>query len=205
MKTNGWNVKDEKGHSQSEETKKKISATMKGKKKTPEHQAKITKALTGRVLTKEWKEKISKAHTGMSKPWVKTALLGRHNSPETEFKPGDKPWISGKTKDEYPQISHTGLRKGMWTGDKNPNWKGGITPINKYIRTTSEYKDWRRDIFIRDEFTCQECGITNIYIEVHHIKSFAKYPELRLEPDNGITLCKSCHSKTDNYRGRTHG
>jgi hypothetical protein len=32
-----------------------------------------------------------------------------------------------------------------------------------------------------------DCG------EVHHIKSFALYPELRFDINNGITTCRECH------------
>lgn len=30
-------------------------------------------------------------------------------------------------------------------------------------------------------------------------KDFALHPELRLDINNGRTLCKSCHKKTENY------
>jgi 5-methylcytosine-specific restriction endonuclease McrA len=47
----------------------------------------------------------------------------------------------------------------------------------------------------KDEFTCRECGEKNIYLQAHHIKSFADFPELRFNLTNGKTLCKSCHYK----------
>ena len=35
--------------------------------------------------------------------------------------------------------------------------------------------------------------------QVHHLKPKSKYPELLMEPSNCITLCITCHSKTDNF------
>ena len=82
------------------------------------------------------------------------------------------------------------------------NWKGGITPIFKKIRQSLEYKEWRKIIFERDNYTCQECGLNNCYIEAHHIKSFAEYPNLRFVINNGITYCKESHILYDTHRGR---
>jgi 5-methylcytosine-specific restriction endonuclease McrA len=88
-------------------------------------------------------------------------------------------------------------------GEKHPNWKGGISKsYRKGYRDNLAYEEWRKTVFERDDYTCQGCGITGVYITAHHIKSFAKYPELRLEVSNGITLCEECHKLTDNYKGR---
>jgi len=93
---------------------------------------------------------------------------------------------------------------------------GGINPLIKIIRLSSKYKEWRLQVFGRDNFTCQKCGVRGTYLEPHHIKSFAsmlrEFNICTLEEsrtcdnlwdlNNGITLCKECHSKTDNYKGR---
>ena len=78
-------------------------------------------------------------------------------------------------------------------GSKCHLWSGGVTKENKLIRSGYEYREWRMMVFGRDNFTCQECGKRGCYLNAHHIKHFAKHPELRFEVDNGITLCKECH------------
>lgn len=79
-------------------------------------------------------------------------------------------------------------------GDLHPRWKGGITPINRQIRTSAEYLDWRLAVFTRDGFTCQRCGNKRgRNLHAHHIKSFADYPALRFTVSNGLTLCRTCH------------
>ena len=79
------------------------------------------------------------------------------------------------------------------TGEKNGNWRGGITPINQALRNSLEYEKWRTNVFERDLYTCQICGTVGEYLHADHIKPFAFYPELRFEISNGRTLCWRCH------------
>lgn len=89
-------------------------------------------------------------------------------------------------------------------GELNPSWRGGVTPEHEKVRKSSEYTRWRIAVFERDNYTCQMCGARNgngktVYLEADHIKPFALYPELRLNLDNGRTLCKPCHRLTETW------
>lgn len=82
-------------------------------------------------------------------------------------------------------------------GERNPNWKGGITD-GPYVYTG--FEPYRKQAIERDGYTCQVCGITinEVPLHVHHI-----IPARRFAPDyqeahvlsNLITLCPSCHNK----------
>lgn len=84
-------------------------------------------------------------------------------------------------------------------GAKGNNWKGGLWKSQPQSeRKTSRYRNLRNSIFERDGWCCIECG-SKEKLEVDHIKSYSKYPELRFEPTNLRTLCKPCHRKTPTY------
>lgn len=87
--------------------------------------------------------------------------------------------------------------------ERNHRWKNGITNENRKIRTSLEYKLWREAVFKRDNYTCQECEQIGKELQVDHIKPFALFPKLRLVLDNGRTLCKVCHLKTDTWGNRS--
>ena len=98
-------------------------------------------------------------------------------------------------------------------GEKHPSWKGGVTEIQNNIRHLFEYNKWRREVFERDNFICQNCGKLGGRIEAHHIKRFSEIIEEKKiknindallckelwNLNNGKTLCKKCHDK---LRGR---
>ena len=68
-------------------------------------------------------------------------------------------------------------------------------------RNLPEYKQWRLSVFERDDYTCQKCNCRGEKLNAHHIKGFARFPELRYEISNGITLCVGCH-KMEHKNGR---
>lgn len=87
-------------------------------------------------------------------------------------------------------------------GENAGAWKGGVTPINKRARGNRKAVDWRKAVFVRDDYTCQLCNVRGGKLQAHHIKKFADYPELRYEVPNGETLCEKCHKKTPNYSNK---
>lgn len=104
----------------------------------------------------------------------------------------NKPWLGKKfTQKHKDNIS----KNSIFHGETNPKWKGGITIENKKIRGSIEYKKWRESIFSRDNWTCTDCNKIGGRLHAHHIKPFCFFPELRLDTNNGVTLCRECHKK----------
>lgn len=104
-----------------------------------------------------------------------------------------------------PYLRNEDYRKKMSDlkkGSAHWNWKGGITPLNKAIRESFEYKLWREAVYARDNWTCQICSVRGGNVEADHIKPFSTHPELRFAIDNGRTLCSICHRKTPTYGNR---
>lgn len=89
------------------------------------------------------------------------------------------------------------------TGDKCHFWRGGVTQKNKSDRMSLGCRLWRKEVYERDNYTCVFCGQKGGKLNADHIKSFAKFPALRFDINNGRTLCVECHRKTDTYGWRS--
>lgn len=131
-----------------------------------------------------------------------------------EYSPhsSEKVWLkcpNGKHEDYLQQISNAvtygftcrkcenervGLSK---RGKKSRFWKGGIDGENDALRHRFEYKNWRTDVYKRDQYTCQCCGSRGVRLNAHHIYPFSEYEDLRYNVSNGITLCTKCHDSTE--------
>jgi len=145
--------------------------------------------------------------------------LGRQRTPEQRetyrkaslraFKNGTrKSWNKGKK--GLQNSPRKGKKYLEISGENHWNWKGGITPLKTKIFSSFKYRQWRSDVFTRDNFTCQECGNKKSgNFEAHHIKSFSDIIkgnniktieeafscEELWNINNGITLCVRCHNK----------
>jgi len=100
-------------------------------------------------------------------------------------------------------------------GANNGNWKGdkAITPLVMRIRMCWKYRQWRSDVFERDNYTCQECGQIGGKLNADHLKPFSHIIkdnnittfeegincEELWNVNNGRTLCFDCHIKTNTF------
>lgn len=134
---------------------------------------------------------------------------------KTRFQKGHKSFLTEDSKKKLKKNAINRWRKGTING-----FKKGVTPWNKgkkdvYSKDTL-YKmrmakiillkhkgpysvDWtetlKRSIRERDNYTCKLCGeIQNkSTFHIHHID----YDKQNCNPNNLITLCRKCHTKTN--------
>lgn len=69
-------------------------------------------------------------------------------------------------------------------------------------RKSRKYKEWRKSVFERDNYTCQICGKRGGNLNAHHIKRYRNNIEDRTNTDNGITLCEKCHRELHKREGK---
>lgn len=157
------------GRKHSKQTRLKMSLSAKGRKVTEETKVKLREARLGSKHSEETKKTMAVMRTGKL-----NSFYGKKHTMETR------------------------LKLSSYRGDKKANWKGGITPLAKKVRSTFEARLWRKAVKERDGYKCIWCG-SEENLEADHIKPFSYYPELRFDLNNGRTLCRDCHKTTDTY------
>lgn len=125
-----------------------------------------------RFCSKEcyWKNLIGKKQTKKHIENARLTRIGKKRSEETKKKIG---------------LANSGANNG--------SWRGGISKTRKRQFSQIKYRLWRKEVFERDNYTCQECKLRGGYLEAHHIKPFAYFPNLQFDIKNGQTLCRKCH------------
>lgn len=85
-----------------------------------------------------------------------------------------------------------GIKK--YSGINHYNYNANLTDEEREIsRNYPEYREWSCQVKIRDNYTCQKCNQVGYDLVSHHIENYRDNKKLRLDIDNGITLCKQCH------------
>ena len=152
------------------------------------------------VRTERARENLSKSHIGHPGYWT-----GKKRSPE-DIEKFRKSHLGKKQSEETRR-----KRMRAISGEKHYNWKGGITPLVRCVRRCFKYRQWRKEIFERDDFTCVLCGERGGWKEAdHYPKTFSSIfhgnnietmegaldCEEFWDTSNGRTLCKKCHNET---------
>lgn len=135
-------------------------------------------------------------HSEKQKETMKKVHIGKKQSSETIEKRRLK--LIGK---KHPHSDITKKKMSESRKGKVP-WNKGIgtkTSDAKKMKSSNEYKIFRKACFERDNYTCIWCGQRGGVLNMDHIKPFALFPELRMALDNVRTLCHECHKKTDTY------
>ncbi len=80
-------------------------------------------------------------------------------------------------------------------GAESSRWRGGTTPQELLRIRGREWKEMRRHILARDNYTCQRCGGKPRRLAVHHIVPY-RYCFCD-EEINLITMCCKCHAREE--------
>jgi hypothetical protein len=145
---------------------------------------------TGRKHTAETKERISQSRKGKD--------LGNDHG----FTTGHEPYNKGKPHNVHTPEWREKVSKAM-SGENHWNWKGGKDKINRLMRSSAAHKEWALSVYRNDHWTCQICGYKGKELIAHHLKSWAKHPDLRFDVFNGITYCRACHCQLHSPRTGT--
>lgn len=154
-----------------------------------------------REITNEWIEKISNARKGKT-PWNKWIKMweGKEHPRWTLWMKWIWKWkiVSQETRLKISQ-ANTGKKFPERSGENSHWWRWWVTGENEKVRKSSEYRNWRKSVFARDNYKCVDCGKNSKELQADHIKPFALYKEKRFDINNGRTLCIDCHRKTETY------
>jgi len=136
---------------------------------------------------------------GVSKHTVRS-WIRRHGlqKPLGSWTKGSRPWNknrkyrAGWTHDEATKKRLSEQK----SGEKNPQWRGGIT--KRAISIRQPLNKVKGEVFKRDDFACRLCGNNSKRLTVHHVLPIWAAPQLAYDMDNLVTLCSSCHRSIGN-------
>lgn len=110
----------------------------------------------------------------------------------------------------YPEETREKHRKPRpdLRGQNSPNWKNKSEEDRRILeekyRSYTEYRQWRKELVKKYNYSCQKCGRNDCKITVHHLESFLKNKELRTDINNGTVLCLDHHKQFHKIYGHTN-
>jgi hypothetical protein len=116
----------------------------------------------------------------------------------------DREYCLSKANNKIKQLCETGefqkRASARQQGIPIEKWERFAIKENLLLYKNSEYRQWRRNVLKRDKYQCQICYkiFLSHDLHAHHIIKKAKRPDLMLDPNNGITLCKEHHFPLNN-------
>jgi 5-methylcytosine-specific restriction endonuclease McrA len=69
----------------------------------------------------------------------------------------------------------------------------------KIYMNSYEWNLKRKDVLERDNYCCQNCGMTGVPLDVHHITYPLKHRDVKL--DQLIAICRECHTHIHQKHG----
>ena len=159
--------------------KENLSKASKGKPKSESHKQNISVSLVGRKFNEQHKNKLKKVN--------KLKFLGKFHTEKTKLLMSEK--ATGRKLSQETKTKISISNKGKNLKAENPNWRGGISIQPYPLSFTTELKG---EIKNRDQYRCYECRTQN-RLCVHHID----YDKKNCDKNNLITLCITCHPKTN--------
>lgn len=136
------------------------------------HKEKTSERSKNKKLTSRTRKKMSKARKGK-----KNCMYGKKHSMQARKK-----------------ISES--KKGQNAGKTHYRWNPQLTDgIRQDRRMYPEYILWRNKIYQRDSYTCKVCNDSKGgNLIAHHLEGYKSNPNLQLSVENGVTVCKKCHT-----------
>jgi len=188
-----------------------------GKKHSVEARNKISCAQKGKVSLKKGKhyphlQGRKRLDLVGRTPWNKGKKMNPISTKHREI-------IASRHKGKIVSLETRRKMRDSLKGNKSGGWIDGRTPLARLIYRSLEYKQWRKSVFEKDNWICQECFTKRKKLNPHHIKLFSvilteflktysqfspiedKETLSRLaitygdfwDVENGITLCENCH------------
>lgn len=162
-----------KGKSLSEETKRKISCSLKGRKMPY-----VSEANSKRIYSD-----ITKAKRSVIMKSTLERLWSEDSHKQKMINVRKKAWKSKEYRDKNSGCNHY-----KWIKDRT------LLKVDGLKKYDTQYKYWMLTVKKRD---CWKCKINNQdckgRLEAHHILPWKEYPEKRYDLTNGITLCHFHH------------